>query len=165
MKKEETTPEQWFSLSEKKRKSIYSSWDIYKGDGIGILKAVLERFRRDYVNKNGIININSGLYHGGDWIISVTIEWNYKDEVKLPNDYYGFTVQKFYDKIPASVMAEKAKKQFKVWYKELKENKELLSMIQHDDFLKNLPKEKLYEYFWLMDGMSKYYNPFQKKEN
>jgi len=71
-------------------------------------------------------------------------------------------VQILYDGIPKVIMQQRAKRQFRNWFKKIKQNYKIL--VAKDDFLKNVPEYKFYEMAWLMDGMSKYYNPFQKNK-
>ena len=102
------------------------------------------------------------VYTIGAWVIGVTVKWSSKDKVKLLKSYQGFVIQTFYDDAPDAYMRERAKEQFSIWFKEIKEkyNAEIQSL---EEF-KDIPEEKFYELALLMDGMSKYYNPFQEKK-
>jgi hypothetical protein len=152
--------ENWFLIPDIKRKAIMSKWNVYRGDGSEIIKAVYERFKKEYGENKNINDIRFGIYHGGSWVISVTIKWSSRNKVKLSKAYHGFIVQIFYGGIPASMMRKEAKKQFEVLLKEMKMNHK--SMVKDCEEFKNMPENKFYEMIWLMNGMSKHYNPFKK---
>lgn len=59
-------------------------------------------------------------------------------------------------------MRERAKRQFAVWFREIKKQYKIEK--QHLEN-RGIPEDKFYEMAWLMDGMSKYYNPFQEKKD
>lgn len=154
------TPQEWFDLSDEKRALISSEWNVYKSDGLEIIKAVHSRFKREFQNIRDIKNINFGVYHGGNWVIGVTVKWSGKDKIRLPNMYHGFVIQILYDEAPIEEMRKRAKEQFEIWFKEIKDKYK--TEIKSQKEFKDMPEEKFYEMAWLMDGMSKYYNPFKK---
>jgi len=156
------TPQQWFDLSDEKKALISSEWNVYKGDGSEIIKAVHSRFEREFRNNSDIKTINFGVYHGGNWVIGVTVKWSGKDRIKLPKVYYGFVIQILYDEAPITEMRRRAKEQFKIWFKEIKGKYN--TEIKNQKEFKDMPEDKFYEMLWLMDGMSKFYNPFKNKD-
>lgn len=155
------TPQEWFNLSDDKRALISSKWNVYKGEGLEIIKAVYGRFEHEFQDNRDIKNINFGVYHGGNWVIGVTVKWSGKDKIRLPDTYYGFVIQTLYDEAPIDEMRKRAKYQFEIWFKEIKEKYN--AEIKNQKEFKDMPEEKFYEMAWLMDGMSKYYNPFKDK--
>ena len=87
--------QEWLALGEEERKLIYDSWDRYRGDGEGIVAEACRLFKEVFKKHKDIVNISYGLYHGGDWIISITLRVGY--DLKIPDEYLGFGVVKLYD--------------------------------------------------------------------
>lgn len=160
MTKQNITLEYWLKNSDKERRIISSKWDVYKNDGAEIIRVVCDKFKEEYAGNKYIKDIHSGVYHGGDWVIGVTIQWRGRNKIKLPKIYKGFAVQISYDGVPLVFMKKQAKEQFKIWFKEIKRN--YPAMVENDEYFKNIPKSEFYKISWLMNGMSRYYNPFKK---
>ncbi|MDD5018795.1 MAG: hypothetical protein PHS61_00015 [Candidatus Omnitrophica bacterium] len=157
MKKKELV-DKWFELSGKERKSIMSHWNVYNGDGEDIIKKVVVLFKNEFKGNKYIRNIGYAIYHGGDWIIDITLSWKYKEKIILPSHYYGFAVHMFYDSIPTKELEKMAKNHFEIWTKNIDSN--FLKRIKNVSGFQNLSDGEIISVLWKMDGMSKYYNPF-----
>ena len=84
--------DQWLSLSEEERASVLASWNPYEGDGHQILEEACERFRLQVANHEGVQSVHCGLYHGGVYIIGVSV-WK-GARLRLPKQFEGFPVVK-----------------------------------------------------------------------
>ena len=85
----------WLTLSPQERRSIYDSWNRYRGEGKDILKCTYRSFKKELARSKDIVNISYGLYHGGDWVISVTVRVGHS--LKISEQYLGFRIIKLYD--------------------------------------------------------------------
>ncbi len=157
MKKKELV-DKWFDLSSEEKKTIMSRWNVYRGDGEDIIKKVLVLFKNEFKRSKYIRNIGYSIYHGGDWIIDITLPWKHKRKIKLPGHYHGFAVHVFYNSIPAQELEKMAKNHFEIWMKNIDSN--FLNRIKSVFGFQNLTDVEIIRVLWTMDGMSKYYNPF-----
>jgi len=87
--------EYWENLTDKERERIIKTWNPYQGDGAQIIYGVLKSFKEKYENKEGIKEIDSGIYHGGIYMIIATVKKG--AQVRLPKSYKGIMVMKFYE--------------------------------------------------------------------
>lgn len=84
----------WLKLSDKERARIQHSWNPYAGEGEPIVKAAYRRFKKKFGGSRDMANISYGVYHGGDWVISVTLKVGYR--VAIPKMFLGIWVVKLY---------------------------------------------------------------------
>jgi len=99
MESKKLTFKQWLKLSPEEQKKIYESWDKYKGEGEEIIKEVCKLFKEKFKRYRDVVNVSYGVYHGGDWIISVSLRVGHN--VKVPDTFYGIRVVKLYDGLNA----------------------------------------------------------------
>ena len=66
------TFEEWLRLSDEQRREVASKWNPYAGEGDDIVAAAAERFRQRFASSSGV-EVRHGVYHGGEWIIGVTV--------------------------------------------------------------------------------------------
>jgi hypothetical protein len=83
---------EWLSLSEEERQAVVRAWNPYEGDGAELLKEAFSNFKQRYSTTEGVIEMQSGLYHGGILIIGVAVKKGYR--VRLPRVFEGFPVVK-----------------------------------------------------------------------
>ena len=77
------------------RRAAYTSWNPYQGEGRQIVEPLARLFEKKYKRSADVVSVSQGVYHGGDWIIGVTVRVGYKS--KFPETFYGIRVMKFYD--------------------------------------------------------------------
>lgn len=82
----------WLLMSDEEREKVKSIWNPYEGEGSGILEKVFEKFKNEFSNIDGIIDMHCGLYHGGQYIIGVSARKG--TQVKIPKKFEGFEVVK-----------------------------------------------------------------------
>ena len=88
------TYKQWVTLSEQKQKEEYDSWNVYEGEGENILIEVFKNFKENYTQKKGVEEVSCGLYHGGMWIIEVSVK---KGAIlRIPKNFQGIPIMKFH---------------------------------------------------------------------
>lgn len=90
MMKLELTYEAWLHLADEERQHIVRSWDPYAGEGQELLREAGERFREAYGQQVGVRDIHWGLFHGGTYIIGVSVEKGSRPQ--LPATFDGFPV-------------------------------------------------------------------------
>jgi hypothetical protein len=87
-----TEYENWLSMSDEERNQIIRSWNPYEGDGHEILEKAFERFKESFGKPKGVLHLHCGLYHGGMFIIGVTVSKG--SRVQVPKSFEGFPVIK-----------------------------------------------------------------------
>lgn len=85
----------WSNLSEEEKQAEILNWNVYLGEGKDILHASIKELYGKYKSNNGIIKITNGIYHGGIWVICITIKRGRK--IKIPSEYNGFLIMKSYE--------------------------------------------------------------------
>ena len=90
------TYEHWLEMNDKERARVVASWNPYAGEGAEILTEAVERFKQRYGGRKGIKDIYSGLYHGGQYAIGVTLAST--AQVRLPKRFSGFPVIKLFQR-------------------------------------------------------------------
>lgn len=90
----ENNYKKWIVMSDAQREETMRKWNPYEGDGSEIVKLVEKKFKEEHGKDSRILNISAGLYHGGMYIIGVTIKKSV--EVNIPLKFLGFTVMKFW---------------------------------------------------------------------
>lgn len=86
--------DEWCGLSDEDRRKEYLNWNAYIQEGLDILKKTITALKNKYKDKQGIIEITNGLYHGGLWVINITLS---KDKrIKVPKTFMGFPIMKSY---------------------------------------------------------------------
>ena len=88
------TYKQWVTLSEQKQKEEYDSWNAYEGEGQNILIEVSKHFKEKYKKQKDVVEISQGLYHGGMWIIDVSVKKGASSII--PKTFQGIPIMKFY---------------------------------------------------------------------
>jgi hypothetical protein len=83
-------------LSEAEKASLKEQWNPY-GEGYWheLLREATARFRAEFRDTPHVLNIHSGLYHGGLLIIAVNNDLLYPQKASLPESYDGFPVYQF----------------------------------------------------------------------
>ena len=84
----------WLKLTDKERARVQRSWNPYAGEGEPIVRAAHRQFKKKFGGSRDITNISYGVYHGGDWVISVTLKVGYR--VAIPKMFLGIWVVKLY---------------------------------------------------------------------
>jgi len=84
----------WILLSPKEQETLYSSWNKYEGEGENIAKEVCNLFKKKFGKCEDVFDISYGIYHGGDWVISVGLRVGYKEEI--PDIFHGIVIKKMF---------------------------------------------------------------------
>jgi hypothetical protein len=104
------TFEDWRQLSDEERRDVAATWNPYAGEGNEIVAAAAERLRSKLT---GDIEVHHGVYHGGDWIIRVTVPFVF-DRRSLPESFLGIRVMHFSLDLPPEFRVRDSRAEY-VW--------------------------------------------------
>ena len=91
----------WIKLGVEERKALHHSWEKYKGEGEVIVKELCELFKKKHGRSENIFDIRCGLFHGGDWVISVALKVG--SGIVLPETFYGIRIVKLFNGLSADL--------------------------------------------------------------
>jgi len=94
----------WVSLSPREQERVYNSWNKYAGEGESIVREACDLFKKKYGESDDVLDVNCGIYHGGDWIIDVVMRVGY--HITIPERFHGIIVKKSYGGL-SSALKEK----------------------------------------------------------
>ncbi|HEX2929708.1 MAG TPA: hypothetical protein VHV54_08350 [Candidatus Binatia bacterium] len=88
--------EDWVQLTDAERASLQKQWNAY-GEGYWheLVGEAATRFRAEFGHTPHVVNIHSGVHHGGELIIGVNTNLSYPHKASLPETYAGFRVLQF----------------------------------------------------------------------
>jgi hypothetical protein len=81
----------WTMLDEEERVQRVAKFNPYTGEGEDLIRQIVVRFRDEFGHLPGL-EIDHGIYHGGDWVIGVSRPFIF-DRRLLPNTYLGVGVR------------------------------------------------------------------------
>lgn len=138
----------WLSLPEKEKKRVIRSLDVYSGQGTHLVHQIYKKFKKEYSNLSDVIDVDCGIYHGGNYIIGVTLYAT--SRLKLPSHYEGVTIQLFYTYITKAVRKKLGKAcdeigdfidlNYKTLLSELKKSKLSFESASKDDLISIINK-------------------------
>jgi len=150
------TFEKWIKLSPEDQRLIYEAWDRYKGEGEGIVLEACKLFKEAFKEYKEIVNVNHGVYHGGDWVISVSLRVGHN--IRIPDMFYGIKVIKLYDGLTEQ-LKNKLSKKYENNIKKFVES-EIEEFRKYFDF-----KDAPYEKEWLFEFVKMHTGRYKLKNN
>jgi len=98
MKDQDIPFEKWVSLSKEEQDRIQATWNPYAEGYWGkLLEQAKEKFRLEFGGAPNVVDVLSGVYHGGTLIIGVALGLPCGERsAEIPSRYAGFHVQQFW---------------------------------------------------------------------
>ncbi len=106
------TFDEWLRISDEQRREVVAKWNSYGGEGDEIVAASAELFRTQ-LGPNGDVEVRHGVYHGGEWIIGVTVPFVF-DKRRIPDSFLSITVRRFTKDLPPEFQVRDAGAEY-VW--------------------------------------------------
>lgn len=85
---------EWLCLNDGQREEVSNGWDVYAGEGLAYATIAAGCLLVD-LEKQGVRahRTECGVYHGGEWAITVYLESGLREVVPyMPDSYQGFKI-------------------------------------------------------------------------